>query len=264
MATDENRVMMQPLNTLQSDHAARTSLVQTVVSISPKRVLQVLITISLSLYIISYIGVIIIHPYDDARYVTSDFGQVVKQFDLTVEGNLSSWYSGMILFASAVLLALIASDKYARRDPYRWYWIILMLVFLFLSLDEITFIHEGIGHGLAGSRPTGFGILKPAWTVAGLIFTVVVGGVFIPFILHLPEPTRRRLIIAGALYLMGALILEIVEGNLYDYYSAQSVVILTVNHVEDVLEMIGMALFIFTLLSYIGTHMNPLKLSIRK
>ncbi|MCC7446681.1 MAG: hypothetical protein IT324_04655 [Anaerolineae bacterium] len=261
MATEQNRPLVQAINPLQSTAAPD---VQPGITLSPKRVFQLLMVISICLFVISYIGVVIIHPYTDARYITNDVGQIVKQFDLTVEGNMSSWYSGMILFASAVLLTLIASEKYARRDPYRWYWIILALVFFFLSLDEITFIHEGIGHGLSGSQATSFGILKPAWTVAGLIFTVVVGGVFIPFILHLPAQTRRRLIIAGALYLTGALVLEIVEGNLYDYFDAQSVIIITVNHLEDVLEMFGVALFIYTLLSYIGTYMNPLKLPIRK
>jgi tetratricopeptide (TPR) repeat protein len=68
-------------------------------------------------------------------------------WNLDKEHNLPSWYSGMQLG----LLALAAFDcRDSERALHRavfpgsWAWSVLGVAFLYLSLDEVTVIHEGV------------------------------------------------------------------------------------------------------------------------
>ena len=79
------------------------------------------------------------------RYLFDDFwmgGTCVSIFRVSSEGKIPTWYSSCALLFCSVLLAIIAFSKKNHRDPYLLHWLGLSIVFLFISLDEATAMHE--------------------------------------------------------------------------------------------------------------------------
>lgn len=240
---------------------------QTLVSLNPKTIFIMLTTVSVILILISFIGVVLLNPYsgnpytgDPAAATPTSLAKLVLRFDVVSEGNIPSWYSGAILLISSILLMIIALHKRTQRDRFSRHWIVLAVLFLLFSLDEVAYLHEGISNFM-GARS--IGSLQIGWILPGAVLVLVTGLWFSPFILKLPQKTKRLFILAASLFLTGALGLEFVESLLLGGHDFQSVVVVTSNHLQDLLEMIGVCVFIYALLSYIGSHMNPLRLAIR-
>ena len=66
----------------------------------------------------------------------------IPLFYVDLESNIPTWYSSFALLFAAALLAVITMDKIGKRDKYRRHWGALSLIFLLLSIDEISMIHE--------------------------------------------------------------------------------------------------------------------------
>jgi hypothetical protein len=237
-----------------------------VVSLNPKTIFITLASISVILVLISFIGVVILTPYagnpytGDPSATPTNLSKLVLRFDVLQEGNIPSWYSGAILFITAVLLGLIAANKHGQRDRFRWHWVVLAALFLLFSLDEVAYLHEGIDHIIDRSS---LSILDIGWIIPAAFFVLIVGIWYIPFIRHLPTETRRLVIISAVFFLSGALILEALDNLLLEAFDVQSAVILTNNHFQDLLEMLGVSLFIYALLSYMRSYMSPLRLIVQ-
>lgn len=241
--------------------------VSAAVPVNPKIVLITLCIISLILVLISFVGVVLLDPYsgnpytgDPSESTPTSLAKLVLRFDVMAEGNIPSWYSGALLLISAVLLGLIAAHTRTRQAPYRERWAVLAVLFVLFSLDEIAYLHEGINNYMSSND---IGILKIGWVLPASVFVVIAGLWFAPFILQLPQKTKRLFILAASVFLTGALGLEIVDNFLLSDMDVQSVPVLTSNHFQDLLEMFGTSIFIYALLDYIGAHLNPMRLAIR-
>ncbi len=128
-------------------------------------------------------------------------------FSLSYESNLPTWYSSSLLWICAVLLALIASHKWRQRAPYTYHWWTLAAVFFYISLDEFVELHEDMSKWMDLS-----GVLYFSWVVPAGIAVTAFGLAFLGFLAHLPWDTRRRFILAGGLYVGGALAMELPLG----------------------------------------------------
>src|SRR5437762_1529194 len=60
---------------------------------------------------------------------------ILDDFSVNAEQTIPTWYSVILLLIAAVLLAAIAQVKLARREKFRWYWLGLAIIFLYLSID---------------------------------------------------------------------------------------------------------------------------------
>lgn len=69
-------------------------------------------------------------------------------FDLNGETNLPSWYSAAQLALIGGLLAVFAVVRVRRGARGAWALMLAGVVFLFLSLDETTSLHENFGYWL--------------------------------------------------------------------------------------------------------------------
>jgi hypothetical protein len=241
--------------------------VRTTVPLNQKTIFITLSTISIVLVAVSFIGVAILNPYsgnpytgDPSEATPTTLAKIVLHLDVIAEGSIPSWYSGSILLISAVLLLIIAIHRHLQQGRFRRQWILLSGIFLIFSLDEIASLHEGVSNFMTQQS---IEILQLGWTIPAVIFVAVVGLWYTPFILNLPQETRRLFIAAALLYVTGALGLEIVERLLLELYSLQSVLLIAGNHLQDLFEMLGVSVFIYALLNYIRKHMNPLHLHVR-
>jgi hypothetical protein len=179
---------------------------------------------------------------------------LVNAFSLNRENNFPSYVSGIMLLLAAGLLATIAHGVRRRQEPFARHWQGLAIIFALLSLDEITSVHEIIGASLAvlagitGVRRFYF------WVVPAAPLLLVLAVSYTRFLVHLPPRYRRLFILAGALYVGGAVGFEIVSAwhaTRYGYLNFLHAMIFTV---EETLEMSGTLLFIYALLHYLGEH----------
>jgi hypothetical protein len=97
-----------------------------------------------------------------------------------------------------VLLGIVAHRR--RSERFSRHWLALALVFVGLSADEIAGVHEALNTGL--SFP---------WTIPAAIATALVGLLYLAFLAHLDRSTRRRFILAGILYVGGAVGIEQIQ-----------------------------------------------------
>jgi hypothetical protein len=87
-----------------------------------------------------------------------------------------------------------------------------------------------------------------AWVVPGAALACVVGLVLLRRLRAQPVEVRRRLVVAGAVYLTGALVLETVSGQVLRVYGAGGKAYTLVTSVEEGLEMAGASLLLAALL----------------
>jgi hypothetical protein len=131
----------------------------------------------------------------------------------------------------------------------------LSLIFAYLSLDEISDLH---GLWRQFTLPDSYrlpGTTDPnyAWVVPGLVLVVALAIAFRRFVLELPARTRRLVVLAGAIYIGGAIGAELVGGLIVNA-TWNNTAFLIVSALEEVGEMLGIALFIYALLLHLGGH----------
>lgn len=173
-----------------------------------------------------------------------------RQFNLVNEANIPAWYSAVALLLSALLLTVVAARERQVGGVDARHWAGLALLFYYLSLDEAAQIHEMM-KVFDGLRPTG--VFFYSWILVGAAFVGLLGVLYLGFLARLPAATRWVFVLAGSLYVTGALGVEMLESR-YHY----------LNHtwtdlpyglmvgVEETLEMSGIALFIYGISSYLA------------
>ncbi len=176
--------------------------------------------------------------------------RIVALVDLDAEANAPTFFSVMLLAAAALLLALIFRHHHADGRHGAAYWGVLALLFAGLSFDEAVSLHETmIGpfrRLFPDNRFVYFG-----WVVPGAIFVLVVGASFLRFLVRLHPRLRNRFIVAGAVYVGGALGVEVIEGVIASDIGEENWTYVSALTVQEVMEMVGVILFIGALLDHL-------------
>ena len=82
------------------------------------------------------------------------------------------------------------------------------------------------------------------------------------FLLDLPSRTRVLFISSGILFVTGAIGFELIGGWYADKHGTGNITYALITTCEELLEMLGIALFIYTLLKYIVDTFGSLSLSV--
>lgn len=167
---------------------------------------------------------------------------LVGMFSLSYEQNVPTWYSSLLLAACAVSLAAIAQHAQERAAPFRRHWWVLAAGFTLMSLDEIAELHEHAGELVHMGD-----VIYFDWIVPAAILVAVVGLAYLPFLRALPAPRRREMIIAAALYLGGAVLMELPLGWWTAHAGADSAGYALIDWVEESLEIGGASWFLLAL-----------------
>lgn len=176
------------------------------------------------------------------------------------ENNFSTWFASWLLFFAALLLAGIGLSRRQARRSYAPHWLGLAALFAFLSVDEVAGLHDKTQdplNQLLGAT----GIWHHTWVVLGVPLVIVVGAMYVGFLRALPPRTRAGFLAAAALYVGGALGFEMISGH----YASQmgpidwpgSLLRAVLAHIEELLEMIGLVVFVHVLLGYLREHVGP-------
>lgn len=184
-----------------------------------------------------------------ARIGTGTWLKDLRPISLDSEHCLGAWYESSLMLAAAVLLFVIGTGERRRHDR-RHHWLALALVFVALSIDESVSLHEVLIEPLRGALGTG-GFLYFAWVLPGSLVVLVCGLAFVPFLLSLPRPLAARIAAGGALFVGGALGMELVGGYLVATQGWRSTGYIAAAIVEEGLELIGLTVFFNALVDHL-------------
>ena len=185
--------------------------------------------------------------------------ELVRLFNLGDEQNIPTWYTSATLLLCTIFLAYIAATKKRLGLPYTTHWSALSIIFLFLSIDAIATIHDRtIERPLIELlNPRGF--LHFPWVIPGTILVLLLAIFYSRFLFHLPTKTRFLFIVAAFFYIGGGLALEMVSAYLMDYHVHQILLRGLVATSQEFFEMVGIIIFIYALVTYIGLHLNTIQ-----
>jgi len=212
------------------------------------------------------------------------FLQPLELFDVGEERSIPTWFESIQFLLCSILLAVVTVAKRQRGDRYILHWGVLSIIFLLLSLDEVATVHEVIGakserllQDTTGLDPGG--AISFFWVVPGAAFVIIVALAYVRFLVHLPRTTRRQFLFAGALFVLGALGMEMLtaevvssssgianwvvssSGGMIDRGSANAIPTILKGlqtSVEEMFEMLGLTAFVYALLAYIRSHVEDI------
>lgn len=128
-------------------------------------------------------------------------------------------------------------------------------VALDMSVDEALVLHErtsGPIREVLGLQ--GKGILRDAWVILGALAAGIVALVYVPFLKALPRRTSGLILLSGMIFVSGALGLEMVGGAIAQENGRYVLVVQVVAAAEELLQLVGIATFIFALSDYAARH----------
>ncbi|WP_181885176.1 multidrug transporter [Pontibacter diazotrophicus] len=176
--------------------------------------------------------------------------RLIRGFDMNWEENVPAFFSTAILLLASLLLFAVYHLKSSYKAERRK-WGILSIVFLFMAVDESLQIHEYVSEVVRPMLVSDLsGLLYWAWVVPYGVLVLAAVAFFLPFVWSLPLKTRTLFITSGAMFVAGALGLELFEGYFYVRYGYDHIYNLVLYCMEEVLEMSGVVLFIYALLDY--------------
>lgn len=169
---------------------------------------------------------------------------LLQLFELDEENNLPTWFSSFLLLNNAAVLGFAATQ--AMR--HKMQWSILAFGFLVLSIDEVAGLHE-----------TFHTAIDTNWTIYAGILLAFVGAAFVPFLLALPRSTAGWFMLAGILYLSGALVVEYLSRDMEEESLHYALAVA----LEEGLEMAGALLFLAINLHRLRTGHPTVSLNIQ-
>ena len=226
--------------------------VENQISFNSATIVRLLIAIALLLLLASSGG----------QFLRFSFGEdniflrkLILLFHFDHEGNIPTYFSVLLLLLAAVLLALIAELNRKHMRPHASKWATLSWGFLYIAFDEAFQIHEKLiwpFQRLIGED--NLGIFYFAWVIPAVFIVSVLGLFFLKFLLYLSLAERRRFLIAAALYLGGALGMELIGGRHVELYGEENWGYSMITTIEESLEISGLIFFIWALLKYCEEH----------
>lgn len=176
------------------------------------------------------------------------------------ENNLPALFSTLLLFSAALTLTLIVVLERRHQGVDVSKWAILAAGFALMALDESLSFHErAIAplRALLGGRH--LGIFFFAWVIPGIALVCGLGAYFLRFVLRLPRRTALAFVISAAIYLGGALGVELVEGWWREGQGHKNLVYHVLVSLEEGMEMAGIIAFIHALLNHISRRYGEVR-----
>lgn len=189
---------------------------------------------------------------------------------LNGEYNIPSAYNAALFLLASVLLWLIGRVARGQGDPFARIWTGLAALTLFLTLDEYFALHDKINAPARELFGLG-GVLYYAWVIPYGLLVLAVAVLLVRFLRRLPGTTRRGLLLAGGLYVAGALGLELFQARIDALAAANETgldassrtTLMLLIGAEELLEMSALVLLIAVLLGHLRRTAPGLALRLR-
>jgi hypothetical protein len=180
--------------------------------------------------------------------------------DLGLEKNFPALFSAGQLAVSGLLALAIACAVKSTKRPHFLHWLGLALILLFLSLDEALALHEKLTEPLQSVLHTS---RRALWVIPYGGLLVLFGASYLRFTLRLPPWTRKRVIIAGCIYVTGALLLETLGWYHATHHGQSNAFYFLCSLTEESLEMAALVLLIHTFMTHLVREFGEFALALR-
>ncbi|WP_289644635.1 hypothetical protein [Maribacter aestuarii] len=211
--------------------------------IEPKKILGLLLVFILLLQITNIVG--LLFYFND-----NNIGWLFNLFNIRTEGNIPAYYSSMTILIASFLLGFISLFRNKNGLSYSL-WQILAVIFFYLSIDEAVQLHERVGV-IVDNNLNLEGYLSWGWVIPyGILFVLFSLVYYFKFLPQLPKKIAWLFILSGAIFVLGAIGVEMIAANNYNSDNFSEIVNAICYSIEEFLEMLGIALFIYSLLLYI-------------
>jgi hypothetical protein len=184
---------------------------------------------------------------------------LVPMFDLNTEANVPTFFAALLHLTSSVLLLLMSVSYSNAGDQRARYWRLLALLFCFTAFDEAARIHELSMAPMRGALDLN-GLLYFSWVVPAVVILAALGIYFSKFFMSLPKTLLKRMMMAAAIFIGGALIIELPEGMWYEMHGKENIVYALMTTLEESMELFGLVTFINALLLHLHERKYSLKL----
>jgi hypothetical protein len=211
---------------------------------SPRTLLGLLVGIAVTLAAVSFAL-----KYARFELDVDATRRIERWLDVDREAAVPAWFSSSLLLAASVVTASL--NHSAPETARSRFWLFLAVVLLGLSIDESIALHERIGVQLHRLLDTG-GPLRYAWVIPGTFFVAVIALASLGALRKLPRQTARLMVFGGALYVGGAVGFELVGSQLSETRGIENLAYAAEVSVEEFLEMVGMSVFLFSVISYLA------------
>lgn len=190
------------------------------------------------------------------QYFTQEPGRVtetiIEWFDFNAEGNFPTLYSTILFLIAAILLYLIALNSSEKRIGK---WQVLSLIFLFMGADESIGIHEKWIF-IVRSTFSDLEIPLPdlfhyGWIIPYGILLIILFAYFFQFFKNLPRKTIKLFFLSATIFINGAIVMEMFGGRHNKLYGGRNLTFTAYYTCEELLEMVGLIVFIYALLEYL-------------
>ncbi len=256
---------LQPAYLLSIDSQVEKNLdglETTQVSLNPASITRVLSALTFILVIASLSTAM---AYELTGNSIKTFERLVKIFSVDLELNVPTFFSMLMMLFAGVLLSLISVIKRKQKTTYVFHWAILSGGFLFMAFDEIVAAHERIVEPMrAILGGENLGIFYYAWVVPGIALILFLACVFMRFWWNLPPKTRLNFAIAAALFLSGAIGVEMIGGQYAETNGKENLTYIIITTFEETLEMVSLIVFIRGLFDYITETLCAVKVGLVK
>jgi hypothetical protein len=188
---------------------------------------------------------------------------LINLFALQEEANLPTIYSSFQLLMASVLLVWVSVISSQRGERFARHWKGLAAVFLYLAVDESAKLHElsimPVLHLIDGHAT---GILYWPWVIPGMMFVMFLAVIYLRWFIALEPATRRVFLIAGILFVGGALGVEMAGASHVQSHGTENYTYSILVWLEETCEMTGVLVFIHGLLAHIQKFGGGLQLTI--
>jgi len=223
--------------------------------LTPERLLRVLVVVTVLVTIGYLVAFVAVHLFD-----ANPRGRAVRLLSMASERNIPTWFHSVLIFSNGLLMGLLAWDKRRFHEYGVAYWAGLAVVFMFLSLDEMSSIHE-MTHHTARNLIHAMGVtweLKFAWVLVYLPLTMLLAAVYLRFLLRIEREMAAMFVVSGALYVGATVGLETLGGQYLGGYLSDGepveAIYDLIGTAEETVESIAMVLLFWSLTRYAARH----------
>lgn len=165
-------------------------------------------------------------------------------FDLDEEESLGTWFSAIVLMLCGISSWLAIMLSRERNCIMLSGWLGLAIGFPLLSIDEIAGFHEFINTIITTIH----------WALIGSMVVLILGCLYWPFLLGLPNRTKSLMVTAGLFYIGGAIGVEMATIPYETNKQLDTLAYNLWNAVEEFFEMFGAILYIYAVLDWVDSQ----------
>ena len=177
------------------------------------------------------------------------------------ENTVSAWFASSALLFSAILLITIAVARKCGGHGDVIPWASLAFIFLCLSIDEAVGFHN-IFAEMPYSQEVGTLSYVLAGVLPELVLVIFVAVLYLRFVIRLEPRFRGLFVLAATTVVVGAVIFELVSSLTLSQFGRDSTAYIVSVTAEEGLEMLGVVIFIYALMSYLASYVGQVRVKV--